>query len=498
MKNKLFKSMLALSWLLAFSLLTFTSCEEEEGGGDDPDPILVEDGLYIVGDATPFTDLDPKGALMSTKNEVVQEERTELKEIYIALKGGSTFHIESVAGAEKQTWGPGADFAVVGEADRDGEEPQVDFWRGTYEAGEATFTVPNDGLYHVVMDTELQKIAIAPVVWGVIGAATPGGWGGSTALDLEAFDQNTMTFKKEEVIMVVGDYKFRYSNGWKIILDAEYDLGGGNKGIKVNTNYGGALDALTPGGDNIANAENGLFTIEVTWSLTDGTSASVTKTGEYTPPAYPDAVYLVGDATAYGWDTPGTKDDAVFHKADGGSPTEGLFWKIAYLEADKGFKISEADWGTINLGFAEVSEFDAEGIAVSDNGGNMGIAESGMYMIVLDLRDDAKKVSVRPAAVYGIGVAFGASDNWDADVEAQKFTVDNTAKTIYGTVDNDADSYRTYASHPWIPDWWNAEFVIVDGAIEYRNDSGSDPSAVAVTAGQVVTYSFDDNTGTIQ
>ncbi|MFW5699523.1 MAG: SusF/SusE family outer membrane protein, partial [Bacteroidota bacterium] len=285
MKNKFFRTMFGLSWLVIFALITFTSCEKDDDNGDDEEPILVEDGLYIVGPATPFSDLDPNGALLTTKNEVVQEERAELKDIYISLKGGENFHIESVAGAERQTWGPGADFAVVPEAERDIDEPKVDFWRGSIEEGTATFTVPNDGLYHIAMDTELNVVVVAPVQWGVIGAATPNGWGSSTPLELQEFNQDAMTFEKSEVIMVVGDYKFRYSDGWKINLDTEYDLGGGNTGIKVNTNYGGTLDNLVPGGDNMSLEENGVYTVSVTWSLEEGISATVTKTGDYTPPS---------------------------------------------------------------------------------------------------------------------------------------------------------------------------------------------------------------------
>ena len=41
---------------------------------------------------------------------------------------------------------------------------------------ETQFTVPEDGLYHVIVDTEVGVIAIAKVEWGLIGGATPNGW----------------------------------------------------------------------------------------------------------------------------------------------------------------------------------------------------------------------------------------------------------------------------------------------------------------------------------
>ncbi len=54
-----------------------------------------------------------------------------------------------------------------------------------------------------------------------------------------------------------------------------------------------------------------------------------------------------------------------------------------------------------------------------------------------------------------------------------------------------------YAQHNWIPAWWQAEFRVADGVIDYRNDGG-DQEAVAGTAGQVVTLKFDDNTGSVE
>jgi starch-binding outer membrane protein SusE/F len=205
-------------------------------------------------------------------------------------------------------------------------------------------------------------------------------------------------------------------------------------------------------------------------------------------------MYLVGAATAYGWDAPGSTDDALMHKIAGGAPNEGVFWKIAHLQAGEGFKLSAAGWADPNLGYNEVDAFDADGLMVGEDGGNMTVDESGMFIIVLDLRNEMVKVSIKEAAVYGIGDAFGG---WDAGVAANKFTVDNVAKTLTSPPLPANGNIRMYADHTWIPDWWNAEFVVVGTDIEYRNDSNDDPTAVAGTAGQIITLHFDDNTGSI-
>jgi len=477
------KSLLKVVWLMMLAIFVMTSCEKDP----EEKPILVEDGYYVFGAGTALTDYDFKGLMKATKNEVDQSDRAGLYEIYIAVKQGADgFNIGKVSGGAAVVYGPGADFAEVAEADKIGDEPKLWFARGAAQETTNKFTVPEDGLYHVVYDIELNKAVVAKVEWGIIGGATPDGWGASTALPSSAFDLNAMSFEINDMILLAGDYKFRYSGGWKIVLDGEL--------VRVNTNFGGTVDALVPGGSNITNTVAGLYTVKIDWTLNDGTTATVTKTGDYTPPAYPEAMYIVGAGTAYGWDTPGTVDNAIMHKLAGGGPSEGIFWKICHIEGGQGFKLSAANWGNPNLGFGEVDEFDAEGVAVTSDGGNMSVAESGMYMVVLNLRDELKKVSIKAVEVYGIGNAFGG---WDSQMAASKFTVDNTAKTVTSPALPAAGDIRMYAYHAWIPAWWNPEFNVYEGVIEYRNDGG-DQAAVAGTVGQVITLSFDDNTGSIE
>jgi len=494
MKNKLLK--LALFALVAVLPFAFTSCDGDDDNGGGGNPTLVEDGFYIKGEGTALTALDSKGMLKVTRNEVLQEERAALLEMYIAVKAGDKgFNIVEVAGAATKVYGPGADFAEITGTALDAEEPNQGLWKGSYAETATAFTVPTDGLYHVVIDKELKKVAVAKVVWGLIGAATPGGWSGSTALTEGAFDLNKITFELAEITMLENEYKLRYSNGWKIILDAEFDLGDGKKGIKVNTNLGGALDNLVPGAGNIANTKYGVYKATITWELGKAYAASLTWVKDGEPLAtYPEALYLVGDATAYAWDSPSTHADAIMHKCAGGAPSEGIFWKILFIEGTKGFKVSEADWGTVNLGFAEVNEFDADGVTVTDNNGNMSVADNGMYIIVVNLQNKTTKISVKPAEVYGIGDAFGG---YNEAVAANKFTADNTAKTLTSPAVTANGNIRMYAEHAWIPEWWNAEFNVFNGVIEYRNDGG-DQEAVPGTAGQVITLTFDNNTGTIQ
>jgi len=493
MKNKFLRKVLNWSMVLVAATMILGSCNKDD---DKDPPVVIEDGVYIKGAGTALTDYDAKGLMTATTNEADDNAaRAGLYDLYVPVKAGADgFNIVIVTGGEPTVYGPGADFAAIIQEDRHAEEPQnVDFWRGSYTESTSPFTVTTDGFYHVVLDTQLGLVAVAEAKWGVIGGATPNGWSGSTEMTASAFDLNTMSWSVTELILLAGEWKFRYADGWKIELDTV-----STPNVKVNCNFGGAVDALVAGGGNINNATPGYYTIDLSYTLGSGYTATLTKTGDYTPPAYPDAMFIVGDAVAYGWPTAGPGEDAesAMHKAAGGAPTEGIFWKICYIETGKAFKLSAENWGDPNLGFAEVDEFDVNGVTVADDGsGNMSVAASGMYMVVLNLQDEMAKVSVMAPTVYGIGDAFGAND-WAEDAASCLFTVDDVAKTLTSPALTADGNIRMYADHAWIQDWWNAEFNVYTTTIEYRNDGG-DQAAVAGTTGQVITLTFDDNTGAI-
>ena len=330
-----------------FGLISLNSCKDDD---EDPTPTnnaIVEDGFYIQGDATAYADFDIKATLSTTKNEVLQEERSSLMEIYVAVKGMGGFNIVQVNGSERTTWGPSSEFALTPSRNEEPNEDGMDIiQRGAIEATDAKFTVAEDGLYHVIIDTELGVGAILPAKWGVIGQATPTGWSGSTALDAPTFDFNTMTFKKENVEMSNGEWKFRYSNGWKVQLDTTLDLGDGKKGVYANCNYGGSVDALDAGGANFNTGQSGIYNVDITWTAGSGHTASLTRVGDVPARDYSAvSVGLIGDGVVDGnWD--GEKYASTPAK-DGDVYT----WNFNGVELNNtgGFKIRTAcTWDDIN------------------------------------------------------------------------------------------------------------------------------------------------------
>lgn len=484
------------SWLFMLilaSLAVFSSCKKTDT--TTTPPVMAEDGWYISGEATSFTDLSVTNLFKSTTNENAKNiARAGLFSKYFYLTGGKSFTITKVTGGVPVVYGATDTITYNPKGKNDQLNTSV-IW-GSLAVGK-TINVKNTGLYQVCFDVTTNKIAAALVTfWGVIGAATPGGWGGDQVMSLVGtISPETNTYKVENVILTVGAFKFRHSGGWKIQVSDTVPLAKDDPiYVKVNSNYGGTVAALVPGGDDIPNTVNGIYTLTMTWTKTTGEFvATATKTGDYTPPSYPDSMFIAGVASAYGWTEPGKSIPAAFHAvADG--PNKGVYWKICYLYADSGFKLSAKNWTAPNMGFADVTTYDPNGVAVKNDGsGNMAISASGLYMIVIDLRNNTKKVSIVAPKVYGIGDAFGG---FISDVPANLFTVDNGTKMINSPALTVAGNIRMYVSHAWIPSWWNAEFNIYGTEIQYRNDSG-DQTAVPGTAGQVIKLHFDDNTGSI-
>ena len=422
MKKITLKIAMLLSMVIMVALVfSVTSCSKDE---ETTPPTVVLDGNYVFGGSTALSTYDSKGMLKVTRNEVNQTDRSTLLELYIAIKGGAPgFYISSVAGNVKTFYNPGADFAVVPESERIADEPKVDFWRGSYVSGTtgAAYTVPTDGLYHVVIETKLMKVAIMPVVWGVIGTATPGGWDGSTAMPAQAFDLSSMTFQITDLVLKKSDWKFRYSDGWKVVIDTTEDLGGGKTGVRVNTNYGGAVDALVPGGDNILNDVPGIYTVKMVWALGTGNTATLTKTGDLEVTDYTNTeLGLVGDGLMVGgvqqtWDVTIMLSKLIVENIT----TYYWYYNGVEITTLGSFKIREGqDWSGKSIGYPAVTMAGLAADKFETNGdGNFVPKESGTYDIELkiDAVTETYTFTVNPAgaAPEMFMLGDGCSAGWD-------------------------------------------------------------------------------------
>lgn len=467
---------------LAVVGMMFTSCDDN--GKKPPVVTIVEDGFYVVGEASAIASLEAEGAEVAimangTNENASNAAREGMYEKYIALEGGKPFQLVLKEGATETVYGAElADVALSGN-----EQPNITVQRGKMVEN-TTMQVKESGLYHIVLDLNLdgsledKLILVAPVEWGVRGGMN--GWG-FTAGTRSEFNKTTMTYTwTDQELSAGGKFKFAYGGGWKIELNALADATDANDAryIKANTNLG---ENALPGGADIAVEGAGTYTITLTYNLAQGAIANSYKyeIKMTAASALPSEMYMIGDAIG-GWDWAGDYIVSMtpVHSA------EGAFWTIKPLEAGKPFKFCPVkDWNGDFTGLGEDS-----GYVVAD--GNCSVEADGIYMIYVDVKN--KKLVVEPAAVYGIGDCFGG---WDAKMEAAQFAVEGQSLKV--TVPADGN-LRMYAeSSAATTDWWTREFNVFDGKIEFRG-KGDDQAAVAVTAGQVVTLNFADNTATIQ
>lgn len=482
------RSKLNLAWLLLLAIFAFAACEKD----DEEKPILVEDGMYIVGEATPWADYDIKGQLTSGRNEAASNaERAGLYEKYVALEAGKEFQIVEIAGKTATKYGPDAviDHNTYGKY----EQPNVIAKYGTYKVG-GSFSVTESGLYQIAFDKELKKVAIIPVkYWAILGGATEAGWS-DTKMELDGtFSKTSMKFKVANLVLREGNYKLRHGGGWKFGLDDTL----ATATVKVNTNFGAAIDALVQGGADMAfaKANEGKYTVEIAWSAENigmGITATLTKTGTVEPlPEYPESLFMIGDGVG-GWEWANVNLPMV--------PIWGhpyMFWKIVWMEAAGSFKFAPAKvWA---------NDFGKDGDVSADTVWTKGTQNipvpgtAGYYMVVVDLK--ANKISVADPKVYLIGDCVGG---YNANVAANKFTVDNANSVLTITKTLAAANLRIHTGHKWFPlqtpqavDWWHAEFNIIDGTIQFRG-KGGDQAAVPVTAGnKKIDLNFKTGVGTI-
>lgn len=113
--------------------------------------------------------------------------------------------------------------------------------------GESDITA-TAGYYRVKANTTTLLYSIEPTTWGIVGAATPGGWDNSTPLTYNA------TSKKWEgtITLSAGEYKFRANNAWSINLggdanaDDSMDYDGPNLSTTAAGTYTVVLDLSNP------------------------------------------------------------------------------------------------------------------------------------------------------------------------------------------------------------------------------------------------------------
>ena len=198
---------------------------------------------------------------------------------------------------------------------------------------------------------------------GVVGSATPGGWGNENILDLPFYTTATTNVYVAYVTLRNGEIKFRNNNDW-------------------SENWGddGADGTLDSYGANIA-VSAGTYKIEVNFS-------SMT----YTMEEY--SWGIVGSATTNGWGGP----DMMFHYNSFQDD-----WRAVVTLGDGEVKFRfNNDWG-VNYG-----DDGADG-TIEANGANIAVS-AGHYLVTMNL--NTQSYTMEEMDVWGL-VGSATANGWD-------------------------------------------------------------------------------------
>ena len=196
-------------------------------------------------------------------------------------------------------------------------------------------------------------------------------------------------------------------------------------------------------------------------------------------PEFPASMYMIGaEFGGWDWSSSGIAEMTPVWQMP------GHFWCIRYISAGQGFKwCAKKAWDGdfFSLG---------EDIGYTTSDGNAFVASNGMYMVYMDMT--ARKISVEPAKVYGMGDCFGG---WDTG--NYPFAISGREMKYTATGSGELRMYAESSISPTGGDWWKKEFIILNNKIEYRGN-GDDQTRISVNAGQTVTLDFNAGTGKIE
>ncbi len=457
-----------LSIFLLSAMLILPSCLRE-------DPIILTDGIYIKGKSTAFNDFDENGLMKPAINEVDGQLRTGLYEIFIPISTESEgFKIIDVVNNVQTKNGPSSHDNII----LNGENGQINgtIQKGIFGPGAGVFTVPENGIYHVIIDKQTSTYVISPVSdISLYGQVTAEEWSDTEIPMSSGFDKSTMMFEITGLDLMEGEFRFRYGHGDKIEIS-------GNE-VKVFTSFGGLLSgtlpafelSMGPGGNNysLVKEQEGTYTLDVNWTIGEGFTAQMTETGSSD---YPEKLFMIGDGIsslsgedAWNWDLNNFEMIPAYSKPH-------LFWKIVWLNNNGGIRFasqrgSENDFGKDGEIVNEVYSIGEQNVPVPGS--------AGYYMVVVNLYTE--QISITMPAVYLIGDAVGS---WDPLNTNGRFSIDNSYQILYLMKYLATGNNRMYAWHDkgWFTNWWNAEFTINNGDIIYRGN-GPNPESFYLNEG---------------
>ena len=442
-----------------FAMVTFSSCGEDDpiviypGAGG----INVGNGLYLAAEGA-----DPSStAALVAENvgapDFGAQPRDGFNAGYMWLEAGNYNVVQITDKEVTATIGGTATLEDDGASDCGGET----YARIETAVDGPAINVATSGLYKVSHDAMRNELIMHQIQSaGIIGAATPNGWGGDTPME-GSVTADGASFSITDVVLRAGQMKVRFNCRWDIkrLIDPNGGLDASN-GYETFTNFGGTFDNLQPGGANIEVAEDGLYTISLDWDPRDGWSATNTRTGDAPTLTFDPNDFnwgIIGDATAGSWDT----DRDMLYKADDAG-AHNWYGVVTLAETGK-FKLRANDAWDLNLGGA----LTPDGVAtVLDNGGaDMENPGAGSYYVVLNTSDDGATWNATMTdlgwSIIGEG---GPAGSWDVDTDLVADGFADGVTTYSYTGDFTTGEWKLRAGHDWqLNLGGSASALILDG-----------------------------------
>lgn len=432
MKNKfLFSSLMMAAFAMMFA---WTACNPDD---NTDKPVVVEDAYYVVGTSTAYTDMIKDGTMDQGYYEGEGFKATPRDGMYqkylFITKAGDGFVVKKVAGGVETTLG------VDGALTQDTDKPWA--YTGTIKEDGAALTVPEDGVYFLVLDEGTNKFYLFQTnEWSVIGDAV-GGWSNDNDMSTVSLTADGASWKIEGLEMRAGSFKFRANHNWTYLLDS----------VSAFTNLG--MDengGVMPGGSNfpIEASEEGIYTVELKFNGSQFTFEKI-FTDSVAPSELPDSVWLVGNIND--WNNHG------LYMAPKGNDVHVAY---NYLDDNSEVKLLVArDSWDVTWGAGDAADKIAKG------GGNIVIKNvptysgAGFYEMKFDLANGTLTLT-KISTITVIGDAVGG---WDADHE-QALTYDATNNVWSGQVTVSAADYKFRANNDWAINWGGSlENLTLDG-----------------------------------
>lgn len=417
MKSKLMR--INMLWMLIAALFLSVSCDDDDDDTTTPAPVVL-DGYYAVGTSV-FTETMATagkfGAGVIEGAGFAATPRDSMYQKFMFVSSTGNFLIKQQKGAQVITWGIQGSLTTTG-----------DTISGTLAQNGSAISVGSDGFYFVIADLPTMKIHMLKVSsWGVIGDATPDGWGSDQDLTQVVLDKEKGEWKIEDVLMRAGSFKFRYNNQWTYVI---------TEGAPAFTNIGGSLTDLTTGGANISMPEDkeGIYTLTLKFEFGGKFTLDTLRTATITPEVLPDSVFLVGSVN--GWDNTG------LYLAPIGSDKH-VGYSYLFSTSEIKILVQRGSWD-VTWGAG-----DAAG-SIKKGGGNIIVgnestfSDSAFYQIMFDLYNK----TIVLTKIDGIGVIGNATlGGWDTDANLE---YDKVNKKWLGSVELlGTGEYKFRANDAW-------------------------------------------------